>query len=191
MDQDRINEEFSVAVFGNKAFVTLSLAFLLLIALVFTTAWYWGLKGIYPAMAFAACVVLIWAMLSSKIYSRKLHFLPSSVIVKDIHGDKLISAIKIESYNSYFFVLKKIRWIIRIYDGSKHHFFFVTAKSFLQWEEVEEETLGRLNGFLKNHYPLKNTLTDQFIFILTCIFYPLLIVFLIFATQKMAYLIKY
>ncbi|MDO4694157.1 MAG: hypothetical protein Q4A62_05965 [Eikenella sp.] len=164
MDQYRINEEFSVVVFGNKAFVTLSLVFLLLIALVFTAAWYWGVTGIHPAKAFAACVVLIWAMLSSKIYSRKLHFLPSSLIVKDIHSDKLISEIKIESHNSYFFVLKKIGWIIRIYDGSRNHFFFITSRSFLNWEDVEEKTLDRLNGFLKNHYPLKNTLIDQFIF---------------------------
>lgn len=191
MDQDSINEEFSVAVFSNKAFVILSLVFLLLMTLVFTAVWYWGLTGIHPAKALAACVVLIWVMLSSEIYSRRLHFLPSGLVVKDIHDGRLISEIKIESYHSYFFVLKKIGWIIRIYDGSKHHFFFVTAKSFLQWEEVEEETLDRLNRFLKNHYPLNNIFVDRFIFFLTYVFYPLLTVFLIFATQKIAYWIKY
>lgn len=118
MDQDSINEEFFVAVFGNKAFVILSLVFLLLMTLVFTAVWYWGLTGIHPAKALAVCVVLIWVMLSSEIYSRRLHFLPSGLVVKDIHDGRLISEIKIESYHSYFFVLKKIGWIIRIYDGS-------------------------------------------------------------------------
>ncbi|GIM56170.1 hypothetical protein CAPN006_05640 [Capnocytophaga canimorsus] len=191
MNKNIKKEAFSVALFSNKAFVALSLIFLLLITLVFTLVWYLGATGMRPTIAFAACVVFVWSILSSKIYSKKLHFSASHLIVKNVNDNNILKEIKIKSYNSYFFVLKKIGFIIRFYDGDKNHFFFITSKSFLKWEAIEEKELSQLNDFLKDNYPLKSVLIDRVIFIFTYVIYPLIIILLIFLTQKIAYFIKY
>ncbi|WP_238250424.1 hypothetical protein [Capnocytophaga cynodegmi] len=145
----------------------------------------------YPTIAFVGCVAFVWSILSSKIYSKKLHFSASHLIVKNINDNNILEEIKIKSYNSYFFVLKKIGFIIRVYDGDKNHFFFITSKLFLKWEDIEEEELSQLNDFLKDNYPLKCVMIDKVIFIFTHVIYPLIIILLIFLTQKIAYFIKY
>lgn len=157
----------------------------------FTAAWYWGLAGRSSVAVFSGCVIFVWVILSSRVCRKKLRFSSSSLVVENVDEVGAVSEIKIQSCNSYFFALRKIGFIFRIYDGSKSHFFFVTSKSFLSWEDAEKDELDKLIGFLRVNYQSRRSLVDVLILAFTYVLYPLLVVFIIFSTQKIAYFLKY
>lgn len=191
MSQNEVKEAFFVSLFDNRAFVVLSIIFLLLVAIASTAAWYWGLAGRSVTAVFSGCVIFIWIILSSMIHGKKLGFSSSSLIVESADGDGVVTEVKVESCSAYFFVLRKIGFIFRIFDGSKSHFFFVTSKSFLNWEDAEKDELDKLIGFLRVNYPSRRSLVDALILAMTYVLYPLFMIFIIFSAQKIAYFLKY
>ncbi|TWP25269.1 hypothetical protein ETU10_01145 [Apibacter muscae] len=165
--------------YSNKYFIIASIFFLLGFSIAVFLITYFNEGFFIIIFLLSLLVILSFILMNKNRKSIIFEFKDTNMIIIEGENIQTIKMELINSYNSYWFVFKKIGYILRIKFSEGNKYYFLTSKTFLKWED-EDRYIIELNKHLKLNIKEKKIFWDVLIYFITYMFFPMVLLIIMF-----------